>query len=148
MAIEGNASVEIDAPIAEVFEAAADVENCTRWQPEIKSTEVLERDGDGRQVLVHTEADIKVKQIGSDLRFSYDEPTGMDWEQEDGPLKSLHGSWRFEDLGENRTRATYTMKVDLGRVLGMLVRGPVVDVVRQRLAETMPAKLKSFVESS
>ncbi len=148
MAIEGKASIEIEAPIAEVFEVAADVEASTHWQPEIKETEVLERDADGRQVLVHTEADVKVRRVGSDLRFSYDAPNGMTWVQEDGPLKSLNGSWTFEDLGDGRTRATYWMKVDLGRMLGMMVRGPVVDVVRQRLVETMPEKLKNHVESN
>ena len=54
MAIEGSASIEIDAPIEEVFEVAADVEESPRWQPDIKKAEVKERDAEGRQVLVRT----------------------------------------------------------------------------------------------
>ena len=72
MAIEGRASIEIDAPIAEVYEVAADVEGSPRWQPEIKRAEVLERDADGRQVLVHTESDAKVRTLGSTLGFEID----------------------------------------------------------------------------
>lgn len=146
MAIEGSASTEIKAAIAEVFRVAADVENSPAWQPEIKVAEVLERDADGRQTLVHTETDARVRRLGSDLRFTYDEPRGLSWTQEDGDLKSVDGRWEFEELGPELTRATYSMSVDLGRVLGMVVRGPVVDVVRGQLVDTMPEKLRDFVE--
>ena len=146
MAIEGKASVEIEAPIAEVFEAAADVEGSPRWQPEIKVAECLDRDGDGRQVLVRTETDGKVRTLNSTLRFSYEEPTAIRWEQDEGDLKSVRGSWELEDLGDGRTRATYWMEVDLGRILGLVIRGPLVGVLRGQLIESMPGKLKRFVE--
>ena len=146
MAIEGRASAEIEAPIEEVFAVAADVEGSPRWQPEIKSAECLERDADGHQVLVRTETDAKVRTLKSTLRFSYDEPAGLRWEQDDGDLKSVKGSWEFEDLGEGRTKATYWMEVDLGRMLGMVIRGPLVGVLRGQLVESMPGKLKAFVE--
>jgi hypothetical protein len=147
MAISGSASIEIDAPIDEVFGVAADVEGSPRWQPEIKVATPLEHDGDGRQVLVHTETDAKVRRLGADLRFSYDAPTSVRWTQERGDLKSVDGSWTFEDLGDGRTRATYEMTVDLGRVLGMVIRGPLVGVLRGQLVESMPGKLKGFVEA-
>jgi ribosome-associated toxin RatA of RatAB toxin-antitoxin module len=146
MAIHGSASAEIEAPIEEVFEVAADVEGSPRWQPEIKAARCLERDADGCQVLVHTETDAKVRRLGSTLRFEYQEPTRIAWHQEDGDLKSVEGSWELEDLGDGRTRATYEMTVDLGRVLGMVIRGPLVGVLRGQLVETMPGKLKAFVE--
>ena len=147
MAIEGSASAEIEAPIGEVFAVAADVEGSPRWQPEIKVADCVERDGD-RQVLVHTETDAKVRRLGSTLRFSYDEPTRIAWEQEEGDLKSVEGSWELEDLGDARTRATYSLTVDLGRMLGMVIRGPLVGVLRGQLIDTMPGKLKGFVEGA
>ena len=146
MAISGSASAEIAAPIEEVFAVAADVEGSPRWQPEIKVAEVIERDADGRQILVHTETDAKVRRLGADLRFSYDEPAGLSWVQEEGDLKTIEGSWSFDDLGDGRTRATYEMTVDLGRMLGMVIRGPLVGVLRGQLVESMPGKLKDFVE--
>lgn len=147
MAIEGSASIEIDAPIERVYAVAADVENSPRWQPEIKRAEVIERDAAGNQVLVHTETDAKVRTLQADLRFSYDEPTGLQWTQEEGDLKAVDGSWLLEDLGDGRTRATYSMTVDLGRMLGMVIRGPLVGVLRGQLVESMPGKLKAYVES-
>ena len=147
MAIEGSATTEIEAPIKRVYEIAADVEGSPRWQPEIKRAEVLERDDAGNQVLVHTETDGKVRTLNSTLRFSYDEPNGLSWSQEEGDLKSVEGNWVFEDLGEGRTRATYWMTVDLGRMLGMVIRGPLVDILRGQLVGSMPGKLKKFIEA-
>jgi uncharacterized membrane protein len=146
VAIEGSASTEIEAPIAEVFAVAADVEGSPRWQPEIKKAECLERDADDRQVLVRTETDAKVRTLSSTLRFSHEEPTAIRWEQTNGDLKSVRGSWALEDLGGDRTRATYRMEVDLGRMLGMVIRGPLVGVLRGQIIESMPGKLKAFVE--
>ncbi len=144
--VEGKASAEIEAPIAEVFAVAADVEGSPQWQPEIKKASVVERDADGRQVLVDTETDAKVRTLKSRLRFSYDEPNGLSWVQEEGDLSSIEGNWKFEDLGDGRTRATYWMEVDLGRMLGMVIRGPIVDLMRKQLIVTMPPKLKGFME--
>jgi uncharacterized membrane protein len=145
--VGGSASIEIEAPIAAVYEVAADVEGSPRWQPEIKLAECVERDGDGNQTLVHMETDAKVRRLGSEIRFSYEEPTRISWVQEDGDLKAVEGSWELEDLGDGRTRATYQLEVDLGRRLGLLIRGPLVGVLRGQLVDTMPEKLKRFMES-
>jgi len=148
MAIEGSATAVIEAPIAEVYAAAADVEGSPEWQPDIKLAECIERGPEGEQVLVHTETDAKVRTLKAELRFSYDEPAGLSWVQEEGDLKSVEGSWSFEDLGDGTTEATYEMTVDLGRMLGMAIRGPLVGVLRGQLVESMPGKLKGFVEQS
>lgn len=145
--IEGSASTEIDAPVEEVFAVAADVEGSPRWQPEIKAAECLERDGGGNQALVRMETDAKVRRLGSTMRFEYEAPGRIEWVQEEGDLKSVEGRWELEDLGDGRTRATYSMEVDLGRMLGMVIRGPVVGILRGQLVESMPEKLKRFVES-
>jgi ribosome-associated toxin RatA of RatAB toxin-antitoxin module len=145
--VEGSASIEIEAPIDAVFAAAADVEASPRWQPEIKVAECIERDGDGNQALVHMETDAKVRRLGSDIRFSYEGPSRISWVQEDGDLKAVEGSWQLEALGDGRTRVTYWLEVDLGRRLGLLIRGPLVGVLRGQLVDSMPEKLKRFVES-
>jgi ribosome-associated toxin RatA of RatAB toxin-antitoxin module len=148
MAIEGSASIEIDAPIERVFEVAADVENSPKWQPEIKSAVTTERGPNGEQTYVQTKVDGKVKTLTSALRLSYDGPAGMSWNQEKGDLKTVRGSWEFEDLGGGRTKATYNLYVDFGRTLGMVIRGPIVDVLRGQLCDSMPGKLKGYCESA
>lgn len=145
--ISGEASTEIEAPIAAVYRLAADVEASPRWQPEIKVAECVERDGEGNQVLVHMETDAKVRRLGSEIRFSYEEPGRISWAQEEGDLKSIEGHWELEDLDGERTRATYWLEVDLGRALGLLIRGPLVGVLRGQLVNSMPEKLKRHIES-
>jgi len=144
--IKGNAGAEIEAPVEAVYAAAADVEGSPRWQPQIKVADCIERDSEGNQVLVHMETDAKVRRLGSDLRFSYEEPNRISWVQETGDLKSVEGGWEIEDLGDGRTRVSYWAEVDLGRVLGMVIRGPIVSMLSGQLIDSMPGKLKRFVE--
>ena len=80
------------------------------------------------------------------LRFSYDAPTEIRWEQEKGEVKSLVGWWKLEDLGDGRTRATYALEADPGRMLGMLLRGPVEGKVRDFLLGGAAEGLKHQAE--
>lgn len=145
--ISGSAATEISAAIDAVYAVAADAEGAPRWQPEIQVAECLERDADGNQILVRVETETPIKRLVSTLRYSYDSPGRISWEQEDGDLKSVVGSWEFEKVG-GLTKATYELAVDPGRMLGMALRGPVVGVLRGKLVESMPDKLKTFVEAS
>lgn len=146
--ITGDQSVEIDASIQECFEIAADIEGAPEWQGSLKEVDVLERDADGRPLVVETVSDAKVKTVRSRLRFSYDEPNGMRWVQEKGDTRSVEGWWDFEDLGDGRTRATYGLEVDPGRMLGMLMRGPVEGQVRAFLLGGAAQGLKQHAEGS
>jgi hypothetical protein len=145
--ITASHTVEIEATLVEVFEVAADVPASPAWQPSLQTVETLETDSQGRAVLVETTADAKVKTTRQRLRFSYDEPEGMSWEQEKGDVKSLEGSWSFTELAGGLTRATYALAVDPGRVLGMLVRGPAQDKVKEYLTKGAAEGLKQHVES-
>jgi uncharacterized membrane protein len=144
--VDGSASTEIEAPIDAVYAVAADVEGSPRWQSEIKVAECIERDGE-EQTLVHMETDAKVRTLAAEMRFIYEAPTRISWVQEEGDLKAVEGSWELEDLGDGRTGVTYSLEADLGRMLGMVIRGPVVGVLRGQLIDTMPEKLKRFVEA-
>ena len=144
--IEGERSVEIEVSIERCFHIAADIEGAPEWQGSLKDVEVLERDSDGRPELVETASDAKVKTVKSRLRFSY-EPFGeITWVQEKGETKSLRGWWTFEELGEELTRASYGLSVDPGRMLGMLLRGPVEDQVRNFLLGGAAEGLKRHAE--
>jgi ribosome-associated toxin RatA of RatAB toxin-antitoxin module len=142
----GTASAEIDAPIATVWAIVEDVLSSPDWQGGVVSMEALETDGQGRPTLVEAVNDAKVRHIKTQVRFSYDGPTSLRWSQEKGDLKSLDGSWTLEDVGGGRTRATYALEGHPGRMLGMLVRGPVEDSIRKHLVEARPEELRRRVE--
>ena len=144
--ISGERIVEIDAPVERCYAIAADLERSPEWQGSLRSVEVLERDAERRPVLVETQSDAKVKSVRARLRFSYEPTERIRWVQEKGDTKSLEGSWRFEDLGEGRTRATYGLSSDPGRMLGMLLRGPVEGQVRNFLLGGAAEGLKEKAE--
>lgn len=144
--IKGSASADIDAPIADVFAVCAEHDRAAEWQDGLQELRVLERDADGRGTVGETVNDAKVRQVRSRVRFTYDEPRLVAWTQIDGDPKSVEGAWELEDLGDGRTRATYRLEVDPGRVLGMLIRGPVEGRLRQLMVEARPDELRRRVE--
>jgi carbon monoxide dehydrogenase subunit G len=138
----GSASAEIDAPLSEVWAVVEDVMSAPEWQGGLDSIEALEHDAEQRATLVETENDIKVRRIKAHVRFNYQAPTRLSWKQEKGDMKSVEGAWELEDLGGGRTRATYTLDADPGRVLGLVIRGPVEAATRAIFVNGRPGELK------
>jgi uncharacterized membrane protein len=144
--LEASWTVEIDAPRERCYEIAADIEGAPEWQGTLESVEVLERDGEGRAVVVDTTSDASIKKVHSRLRFSYQPPGGITWEQEKGETKWLTGSWEFEEVGDRRTTATYGLRSDPGRILSLLLRGPVEGKVKELLTKGAAEGLKKKAE--
>jgi hypothetical protein len=143
----GSASAEIDAPLDEVWAVVEDVLSAPDWQGGLVGMRALETDDEGRATLVESENDIKVRTVKTQVRFSYDPPTRLSWEQVKGDMKSVEGSWTLEDLGDGRTEATYTLDSDPGRMLGIVLK-PVEGVVRGMLVNARPGELKAHVEGT
>jgi carbon monoxide dehydrogenase subunit G len=146
--ITGSSTAEIDAPLAEVWGVIEDVERAPNWQGGLKGVHALEHDADGHATLCESESDAKVRTIKSTVRFKYDGPTRLSWAQEKGELKSVDGRWDLEDLGDGRTRATYSLDAELGRMLGLVIRGPLVGVLRDMLVSARAGELKKRMEAS
>jgi carbon monoxide dehydrogenase subunit G len=147
MSLSGSSTAEIHAPLDTVWALVQDVEKAPDWQGGLNSMKALERDDEGRPTRCEAETDAKIRTVKSIVHFTYAGPTRLTWTQEKGDLKSVNGSWELEDLGGERTRATYSIEVDLGRKLGMLVRGPIVDVLRHMLAGARAGELKQAIEN-
>ena len=146
-AITGSSTADIHASVAQVWAVVEDVEKAPEWQGGLKALRALERDSKGRAIRCETETDVKVRTVKATVRISYDAPTTLRLDQEKGDLKSLRGIWELEDVGGKRTRATYTLEVELGRILGMVIRGPVIDLLRDTLAGARADELKRRIES-
>ncbi len=144
--ISGSASAEIEASIEVVYAVAADAEGAVRWQQEIQVAECLARDAEGNQLTVRMETETSIKRLTSVLSYRYESPSRISWAQEEGDLKSVTGSWDLEELDAGLTRVTYALEVDPGRMLGLAIRGPLAGVLRAKMVDTMPNKLKAFVE--
>lgn len=145
--ITGDRTVEIAAPAEACFAIAADLERAVTWQSTLREVHVHERDSHGRPVVATLTADAKVRTITARWRLTYAEYSDIGWTQERGDVKSLRGSWTFEER-DGVTRATYALEVDPGRMLGLLLRGPgMVDKVRDSLLAGAADGLKQQAES-
>ena len=145
--LTGSSTAEIDAPLAQVWALVEDVERAPGWQGGLKRMHALERDDEGHAILCQAEADAKVRTVKSTVRFTYHGPTTLAWRQEKGELKSADGRWELEDLGGNRTLATYSLEVDMGRMLSLVIRGPLVDLLRGMFVSARAGELKRAIES-
>jgi uncharacterized protein YndB with AHSA1/START domain len=115
-------TVEIDAPIETCFAAIIDYETFPSWQGAVVDTEVLDWDSKGRGKRVRLFVDAKVRKVDYTLDYSYDEPTLIEWDFVEGNgINGADGHYTFEDLGNDRTRATYK----LGLEVGIPLPGPV-----------------------
>ncbi len=145
--LNASSTVEVDAPVSRCYEIISDLENSPKWQESMLACEVLNRDSENRAELVEIKSDAKVRTLTSRIAFAYQPETGMTWEQKKGDLNWMTGSWTLEDLGEGRTRAVYALEADTGRILGLLLRGPVEDKVKGWLTNDATSGLKKYAES-
>ena len=144
--MDGSASADIDAPLATVWAVVEDVASAPQWQGGMDTMDVRERDAQGRAELCETATDVGPRTVRSTVPFEYEPQHRLTWTQVKGDLKHVVGSWELEDLGEGRTRATYSLTGDPGRILGMLTRGPVADKVRAVIVDRRPGELRERVE--
>lgn len=146
--IRATASAHIEAPIDHVYAFLADADRATEWQGGLLRVDVHERDQHGRALVALFESDAKVRTVRSVASMQYDEPHHLSWRQESGDLKAAYGQWRLEALDAERTCATYSIEVELGRMLGAVIRGPLVGVLQDKMAAARPAELKRAVEAT
>jgi uncharacterized membrane protein len=115
-------TVEIDAPIETCFAAIIDYETFPKWQGAVVDTEVLDWDSKGRGKRVRLFVDAKVRKVDYTLDYSYEAPKRIEWDFVEGNgINGADGHYLFEDLGGDRTRATYK----LGLEVGIPLPGPV-----------------------
>jgi len=144
--IKGDRSIEINAPADRCYDIVADIEKTPEWAKPLKSLTVLERDSAQRPVLVDTLTDAKMKTVRAVLRYSFEPKRAVRWAQEEGDAASLTGSWTFEDIGGGRTRATYAIESDPGKLLGKVMRGPAETIVREMLLISGTSGLREYAE--
>jgi hypothetical protein len=108
-------TVEIAAPIKTCFDAITDYETFPKWQGVVVDTEVLDWDEQGRGKRVRLVVDAKVRKVNYTLDYRYDEPERIEWDFVEGNgINDADGHYLFEDLGGDRTRATYKFGLEVG----------------------------------
>jgi uncharacterized membrane protein len=136
--------ITIDAPPQACFDALTDYETFADWQEAVKSCEVLSRDDHGRGREVELAVDAKVKTVHYRLRYEYEEPHRIGWDYLEGDVKEIDGEYIFEDLGDGRTLATYSLAIDPG----VWVPGPLQRLLSEGVMRGHMKDLKRRVEST
>jgi ribosome-associated toxin RatA of RatAB toxin-antitoxin module len=145
--ISGQQFTEVGAGPNAVFAVASDLERYPEWQDFLQRVTVRERDADGRPALVEAEADAKVTALKLVLRASRDEPRRVAWRSEGGDVKALSGAFDIVEQGPGRSRVTFSLEVDPGFKLGLLLRGGVADRLRDRILGGMLDGLRRRAEA-
>jgi uncharacterized membrane protein len=145
--LSDSASTDIDAPIDAVWPIVQDVTGWPAWQGTLGALDILESDADGRASLCAVEFDAKVTKIKMTLSCAYSPPSRMTFARVSGDLSDLSGSWALQDLGDGRTKATYQLDVNPGRVLGFLLNAERLGKLRETLVDVRPGELKARAEA-
>lgn len=143
----GDAKQEVAASAQRCLEVATAVEEYPGWHAALSAVRVLERDGSGRPALVAAEVDADVRTVKLKLRFTYG-PGTVSCDRESGDLSSMRATFAFAALGPEQTEVSYSAAMDPGRLLSMLIRGPVVEHVRRKLVDDTVAGFKRRAEGS
>ena len=81
-----------------------DYDRIPEWQSAVRTARVLERDGEGRGVVVAYEVDVRVADVRYTLRHHYEEPTLIRSTYVEGDFRDCHGEWTFADRGDGSDR--------------------------------------------
>lgn len=136
----------IDASPERVLEAALAFEDYPSWAHEIKETEVLERDDEGRGTKVRYRAAAMGRSTTYVLGYDYSElPRTLSWQLLESDItRQLDGSYEFApvDGDAGRTDVTYHLTVELVVPLPSFVKRR----AETRIVHTALRELKAWVE--
>ena len=125
-----------------MYDQRARGEPFTDWQAAVLECEVLERDASGRGSLVRMKVDAKIRKMDYIVRYSYDLPNGLGWDQESGDLKENTGKYTFSPREDGSTDVT----VDIVAEVGFFVPGPMKNLIREQSLKNSMRELKKRVE--
>jgi hypothetical protein len=142
--LTGSCTAEVDADIQRCWAVVEDVARAPEWQRTLERLEVVERDDQGRPSICDTVSNAHLTKVECLVRMHYEPPHRLSWSRvESEDLDAIDGSWELEDLGEGRTRATYSLAVDpgpigfLARPIERLLRPLVIGHQAEELAEEL-----------
>ena len=136
MAEHAEGSVDVQATPKQIMDVIADFESYPDWVGNLEQVEVLRRDRYGRGSLVAFRLRTPVLSAEYTLAYRYAaRAAGVSWTYEEGTLDDLSGSYELEPLdGEEATRVTYRLDVELGMPLpGLVKRQAAKQIVRSAL---------------
>ena len=127
--IRGEQHATIEAPPAVVWEVVSDLEAYPDWHPFFASVAVRDRDADGRARTARCTHGTPVGTLTTELEMRYADGAEAEARRTAGDFKRMSGVFALRAEGAV-TIVTHRLVVDPGLRLGLLLRGPVEEKVR------------------
>jgi ribosome-associated toxin RatA of RatAB toxin-antitoxin module len=143
---EGEGTIEIAAPAADVLAVITDFDAYPSWAQGVKKAEVRKKDSKGRPAEVFFE--VGQMGIGASYTLAYKYKTkdgGLSWKstKASGAVKSIEGEYVLEPAGEAKTKVTYRLKLEPAINFGGFMRRQ----AERTIVNTALGGLKKRVES-
>ncbi len=144
--LRAERSETLRARPVECVAAIVEFDRYPEWQTYITDIDVLERDARGRGVKVATRGKVGEREARFTTRYRFPSRNRVIFEQIDGELDAVRGSWAFRSVGGGRTRATYALEVKPGWPRSLMLRGAVYEQVRDAVLDHVMSELRRRVE--
>lgn len=127
--LKGERTWTVEAPVEAVYAVIADVERYPDWHPFFATVDIGRRDREDRVVAARCTHPTPVATLTTEISFAYQPGTEVRARRESGDMKDLDGRFVLE-AQDDVTVVTHRLLVDPGMKLGLLLRGPVEERVR------------------
>lgn len=120
----------VDAAAEAVYAVIAEVELYPDWHPFFSAVEVDSRDGERRATSARCTHPTPVAELTTEIEFSYTPGAEVRARRLSGDLRDLDGRFTLRPADDG-TQVTHLLLVDPGVRLGLVLRGPVEQRVRE-----------------
>ena len=145
MAQFSKSVITIDAPIEQVQKALFELDKYPEWSTQIKSSEALDRDDQGRITKVKMSIDAGMMKDRLTLDYDWSQaPSKLSFSLEDADLLTgMDGIYTITSVDEDTTEVTYELEVSLSMPIPAMMR----QKAEKATIDAALAQLKSHLEA-
>jgi len=145
MANFSKSVITIEAPIVQVQKALFELDKYPEWSTQIKSSEALDRDDQGRVTKVKMSIDAGMMKDRLTLDYDWSQaPSKLSFSMEDADLlTSMDGIYTITSIDEDTTEVTYELEVSLSMPIPAMMR----QKAEKATIDAALAQLKSHLEA-
>jgi uncharacterized membrane protein len=145
MANFSKSVITIEAPIEQVQKTLFELDKYPEWSTQIKSSEALDRDDQGRVTKVKMSIDAGMMKDRLTLDYDWSQaPSKLSFSMEEADLlTSMDGIYTITSIDEDTTEVTYELEVSLSMPIPAMMR----QKSEKATIDAALAQLKSHLEA-
>jgi len=145
MANFSKSVITIEAPIEQVQKTLFELDRYPEWSTQIKSSEALDRDDQGRVTKVKMSIDAGMMKDRLTLDYDWSQaPSKLSFSMEEADLlTSMDGIYTITSIDEDTTEVTYELEVSLSMPIPAMMR----QKAEKATIDAALAQLKSHLEA-